>query len=142
MELLTNLKFSSQQLHLSILFYSRWKKASGTELSIARQINFYRAFRGPFLFISTLASSKPTSDKADATSNECSLQLPHKSPMAPGYSVEPEPSTDGHNQQNHQTSLSEVPHLPSRAATRASRAANLSSKGSAAPVSMNCAQAI
>jgi len=94
------------------------------------------------LLIRALASGKPTSNKTHTTSNDCSLKLPNQSPMAPCHAVEPETSTDSHNQQNHQASLSEVLHFPSRAATRASRAANRSSKGSAAPVSMNCAQAI
>ena len=36
-----------------------------------------------FLFVRALASSKTTSNKADATTDEGSLQLPHQTSMAP-----------------------------------------------------------
>ena len=55
--------------------------------------------------VRVLASSKPTSDKSNATTDEGSLQLPHQTSMPPCSVVQPNPCTNGHDQQKDQASV-------------------------------------
>ena len=78
--------------------------------------------------VRTCASSQSTSEEADATSNDCSLKLPHQTPMTPCRAVEPDPCANDHDQQKDQASLGEVlysfPHFSSAAFKAVSPSSN------------------